>query len=155
MPYLAQVKSFGVGGHVKLPGPTARDPNVYDFGTPYQTILEDLRMKDVELYTRNGLLTMVSTAMRCQKNSLRLFVTTFVASLHVIILVAQCKLCLCVLITHIPSIGCMPMVVLPLDIANAAHDMVASSGVSSWRLHNLCLKHGNPSHVFRLSAMLV
>ena len=41
---------------MKLPGPGANSPNIYEFGTPYKTILEDLRAKDSELYARNGLL---------------------------------------------------------------------------------------------------
>ena len=52
----AQVQSFGVGGHVKLPGPSAQEPNVYTFGTPYADILDDLRRKDEDLYTQNRLL---------------------------------------------------------------------------------------------------
>lgn len=51
--------SYGVGGHVKLPGPNAKSPNTYKFGTPYQTIYDDLMAKDPALYTRNGLLKMV------------------------------------------------------------------------------------------------
>ena len=51
-----QVSSFGVGGHVKLPGPSATEPNVYTFGTPYAVILDDLQRKDADLYTRNRLL---------------------------------------------------------------------------------------------------
>lgn len=54
-----RVGSYGVGAHVKLPGPTQKEPNVYDFGTPYSYILNDLRTKNEELYTRNGLLKMV------------------------------------------------------------------------------------------------
>jgi len=53
------VASYGVGGHVKLPGPNAKSPNTYKFGTPYQTIYDDLMAKDPALYTRNGLLKMV------------------------------------------------------------------------------------------------
>ena len=40
-----QVESFGVGGHVKLPGPNAREPNVYNFGTPYSVMYNDLLKK--------------------------------------------------------------------------------------------------------------
>jgi RNA polymerase II subunit A C-terminal domain phosphatase SSU72 len=58
-----QVSSFGVGGHVKLPGPTARQPNVYDFGTRYEDIYNDLKGKDEALYTRNGLLNMLKRNM--------------------------------------------------------------------------------------------
>lgn len=54
-----QVRSYGVGQHVKLPGATKDSPNVYAFGTPYRTILEDLRSKDAALYARNGLLAML------------------------------------------------------------------------------------------------
>lgn len=30
---------------MKLPGSSAKEPNVYPFGTPYQTIYDDLRRK--------------------------------------------------------------------------------------------------------------
>lgn len=44
------VSSYGTGAHVKLPGPSIREPNVYDFGTPYKQMFDDLRRKDPELY---------------------------------------------------------------------------------------------------------
>lgn len=44
------VSSYGTGAHVKLPGPSLREPNVYDFGTPYKHMIEDLRRKDPDLY---------------------------------------------------------------------------------------------------------
>ncbi|KAL0429651.1 UNVERIFIED_CONTAM: RNA polymerase II subunit A C-terminal domain phosphatase SSU72 [Sesamum radiatum] len=43
------VASYGTGQHVKLPGPSLREPNVYEFGTPYKHMLDDLRRKDPEL----------------------------------------------------------------------------------------------------------
>ena len=43
------VSSYGTGGHVKLPGPSLREPNVYDFGTPYKQMYEELRRKDPDL----------------------------------------------------------------------------------------------------------
>eukprot|EP00238_Polyblepharides_amylifera_P000575 CAMPEP_0196571078 /NCGR_PEP_ID=MMETSP1081-20130531/1243_1 /TAXON_ID=36882 /ORGANISM="Pyramimonas amylifera, Strain CCMP720" /LENGTH=111 /DNA_ID=CAMNT_0041887845 /DNA_START=486 /DNA_END=818 /DNA_ORIENTATION=- len=58
------VSSYGVGSHVKLPGATAKTPNSYVFGTSYAFILDDLKGKDNELYTRNGLLPMLERNMR-------------------------------------------------------------------------------------------
>jgi len=56
----AQVKSFGVGSNVKLPGPNPASPNTYAFGTPYAYMAQDLSAKDAEAYARSGLLAMLA-----------------------------------------------------------------------------------------------
>jgi RNA polymerase II subunit A C-terminal domain phosphatase SSU72 len=61
------VESYGTGSHVKLPGPTADRPNVYDFGTPYADILADLKGKDGDLYVHNGVLNMLERNVRIKR----------------------------------------------------------------------------------------
>ena len=62
-PAFLQVASFGVGGHVKLPGPSQKQPNIYKFGTPYQDIYNDLLKQNRDLYMKNGLLPMLERNM--------------------------------------------------------------------------------------------
>ena len=44
------VRSFGTGNQVKLPGPSPSMPNIYDFNTTYDEMYKDLLRKDAELY---------------------------------------------------------------------------------------------------------
>jgi len=53
------VYSYGTGDKVKLPGPTASQPNIYEFGTSYEEIWRDLANKDKTLYKQNGILHML------------------------------------------------------------------------------------------------
>lgn len=43
------VRSFGSGNQVKLPGPSPTQPNVYDFSVTYETMYQDLLSKDKQL----------------------------------------------------------------------------------------------------------
>ena len=53
------VGSFGVGTQVKLPGLSQSTPNVYQFGTPYRDIYDDLKSQNEELYKKSGMLEMI------------------------------------------------------------------------------------------------
>ncbi|GLH05794.1 RNA polymerase II subunit A C-terminal domain phosphatase SSU72 [Gryllus bimaculatus] len=59
-----QVKSFGTGDKVKLPGTAPDKPNCYEFGVTYEDIYQDLLLKDKSFYTQNGLLHMLDRNRR-------------------------------------------------------------------------------------------
>lgn len=58
------VRSFGTGNQVKLPGPSPTMPNIYDFSITYDEMYKDLLRKDSELYTQNGILHMLDRNRR-------------------------------------------------------------------------------------------
>ncbi len=44
------VSSFGTSTQCKLPGPSADRPNIFAFGTPYESMYESLKVQNYELY---------------------------------------------------------------------------------------------------------
>ena len=51
----------GVGEKVKIPGPSAEKPNIYEFGQKtYEQIEDELRDKDEALYLRNNLIQLMN-----------------------------------------------------------------------------------------------
>ena len=47
------VKSFGTGSHVRIPGPSADEPNVFNFDVTYDAMYKKLLAADKDLYPRH------------------------------------------------------------------------------------------------------
>ena len=62
------VKSYGTGNLVKLPGASADKPNVYKFDWTYDKIHKDLSRKDLNMYTENGILSLLDRNRRIKRN---------------------------------------------------------------------------------------
>jgi len=61
------IESYGTGNFVKIPGKSAKEPNVYEFGTTYEAIHKDLTDKDKKMYTESGMLHILSRNMRIKE----------------------------------------------------------------------------------------
>lgn len=61
------VSSYGTNSMIKIPGLKKERPNVYPFGTSYQKIAEDLKEKDFNFYTQNGLLMLLERNKRIKE----------------------------------------------------------------------------------------
>jgi len=61
------IQSYGTGNMIKIPGKSEREPNSYPFGTTYDFIYDDLKTKDQELYTKNGMLHIMERNRRIKK----------------------------------------------------------------------------------------
>jgi RNA polymerase II subunit A C-terminal domain phosphatase SSU72 len=61
------IKSYGTGNMIKIPGKSEKEPNQYPFGTSYDDIYTDLKSKDKSLYTKNGMLHIMERNRRIKK----------------------------------------------------------------------------------------
>lgn len=62
------IYSYGVGKQIRIPGETRDTPHVYEFGTTtYQHIYNDLSHKNIERYTKNGILWMLNRNIKIKQ----------------------------------------------------------------------------------------
>ena len=54
-----RVCSYGAGNKVRFPGPTRYDPRIYEFQTPYEQMYAELKAENEDLFTINGVLSML------------------------------------------------------------------------------------------------
>ncbi|EDW32676.1 GL18262 [Drosophila persimilis] len=115
------VRSYGTGERVKLPGMTFDKPNVYEFGTSYEDIHRDLESKDKEFYTQNGLLHMLDRNRRLKKAPERFQETK--EKFDIIVTVEERVYDLVVLhMESMDSVYNRPVHVLNVDVVDNAED---------------------------------
>ncbi|ALC49397.1 Ssu72 [Drosophila busckii] len=115
------VRSYGTGERVKLPGMAFDKPNVYEFGTSYEEIYRDLESKDKEFYTQNGLLHMLDRNRRIKKCPERFQETK--EQFDIIITVEERVYDLVVLhMESMNSVDNRPVHVLNVDVVDNAED---------------------------------
>ncbi|KAH8326798.1 hypothetical protein KR059_006697 [Drosophila kikkawai] len=115
------VRSYGTGERVKLPGMAFDKPNVYEFGTSYEDIYRDLETKDKEFYTQNGLLHMLDRNRRIKKCPERFQDTK--EQFDIIVTVEERVYDLVVLhMESMESVDNRPVHVLNVDVVDNAED---------------------------------
>ncbi|XP_023161998.1 RNA polymerase II subunit A C-terminal domain phosphatase SSU72 [Drosophila hydei] len=115
------VRSYGTGERVKLPGLAFDKPNVYEFGTSYEEIYRDLEAKDKEFYTQNGLLHMLDRNRRIKKCPERFQETK--EQFDIIITVEERVYDLVVMhMESMDSVDNRPVHVLNVDVVDNAED---------------------------------
>lgn len=61
------IKSYGTSHNIKLPGLTPNTPNIYEYGTTYKEIYDDLVSQNKEAYDRIGLLYLLERNMKVKE----------------------------------------------------------------------------------------
>ena len=69
------VSSYGTNSQISMPSPTGV-PNIYDFGTTYQEILDDMLKQDNPYYREHGLIEMIDRDRHIKSRPER-FASTF------------------------------------------------------------------------------
>lgn len=134
------VESFGTGNNVRMPGPAIDKPQVYEFGTPYNQMYNDLKRLNQKLYTSNGVLKMLDRNRQLKDHPQQWTKHTDVFDV-VITCQEKCFDSVCLDLLHRGAKLCRPTHVVNVEIEDNPHeaalgakaildfvDMVAQSG---------------------------